>query len=260
MPMPNNAPTLEDVMQRLANEKEESPGRDMGLSWVIAKNLLRLFSIIFRVLFLRSRFGERYMQAYHVAGSWFIVAFVVAGTSLSSVELPWAGGSANVTTIGVLFLVAYSAMLALRYYGVLRRRWANDFSQHSYSEGSSWELWRKLRLSPSLIGLVIEPLLVVSVGSVLGYALEFPALRVLAWVGAIAHFVEQNIIGAQERAKLLDAADNLIEQRLAEERLGKVRGGQQPTRALVHHPVADQAALRRELEQVRAQATAAGGE
>lgn len=51
----------------------------------------------------------------------------------------------------------------------------------------------------------------------------------------------------KERAKLLDAADNLIEQRMAQARLGTVRSGQQPLIARTVAPAADQHAVRQEL-------------
>jgi hypothetical protein len=261
--MHNNAPTLEEVMQRLANEntKDGSPGHDMGLAYVVAKNVIRLFSIVPRVLFLRSQFGERYMQAYHVAGSWFIVAFAVAGASLSSIRMPWAAetepGSAGVTFLGVLFLAVFSTMLGLRFFGVLRRRWANDFSVHSYSEGMPWWLWRKLNLAPALVGLVIEPAIILIAGYVLGHVLGLPMLQFLAWVVAVAHFAEQQIIAAQERAMLLDTADNIIEQRMARERLDRVQDGPASPAPAVAVPVADQQALQQQLEAARAQAAAA---
>src|SRR5207253_1044326 len=113
---------------------------------------LRIFSLIPRVLFLRSQFGERYMQAYHVLGSWMVVCFACVGASVAGIGLPWGGGALSVTAFSIVFLVVYSVMLALRYFGVLRRKWRNDFQIHSYSEGKPWKLWLKLRLSPALIG------------------------------------------------------------------------------------------------------------
>ena len=258
MPLHNNAPSLEEVMQRLANEGESStPGHDMGVTWVLAKNILRIFSLIPRVLFLRSQFGERYMQAYHVLGSWAVVCFACIGASVAGIGMPWGEGAVSVTSFSIVFLVAYTVMLGLRYFGVLRRKWRNEFGVHSFAEGLPWKLWLKLRLSPALIGLVIEPLILVALGYLLGHLLELPALEFLAWLGATAHFAEQNIILAQERAKLLDAADNIIEKRMAEERLGLVHGHARPAPAIAA-PAADQHALQLELAAVRSHAATDG--
>jgi hypothetical protein len=252
-------------MQRLAAENKDTPDHQMGLAWVMARNAIRLFSIIPRVLCLRSRFGERYMQAYHVAGSWGIVAFAAVGASLSGVETPFGDPPSRAApVVGVLFLVLYSLMLGLRYFGVLRRRLRGEFTVHSYSEGAPWPLWQKLRIPVPVVGLVIEPLIILLAGYLLGHVLELPMLQFLAWVVGLAHFIEQQIIAAQERARLLDAADNLIEQRLAQERLGLIRAGARPAPTQPQVPAPDQQALQHLMQQTRAAAAAeaqpAGGE
>ncbi len=257
MPLHTNAPTLDEVMQRLANGDKENPDHDWGLSWVIARNAIRLFSLIPRVLFLRSRFGERYMQAYHVAGSWCIAAFAAVGAALSGVSTPWNNGPRSSSPfVGALFLFAYTVMLGLRFFGVVRRRRRNDFSVHSYSEGEAWSVWERLGVPPNVVGMVIEPAIILMVGYALGHAFELPTLQFLTWVCAIAHFAEQQIVAAKERARLLDAADSLIDQRMAEERLAIIRAG--ASVPLQQPPVAapDQAALQNLLAQTRADAKA----
>jgi hypothetical protein len=108
-----------------------------------------------------------------------------------------------------------------------------------------------------LVGLVIEPAIILTAGYVLGHVLGLPMLQFLAWAVAVAHFAEQQIIAAQERAMLLDAADNLIEQRMARDRLDRVQHGPATPAPAVAVPMADQQALRQQLEAARTQAAVA---
>jgi hypothetical protein len=258
MPLRNNAPSLEEVMQRLAADNKDAPDHDWGLTYVIARNIIRLFSIIPRVLFLRRHFGERYMQAYHVVGTWFIAAFAAFGTALSSLATPWdTGAPRSGSVVGFLFLLVFTVMLGVRYSEVLRRKMRNELTVHSYSEGEAWAVWQKLRVPPNVVGMVIEPVLILAVGYLLGRVLELPSMQLLAVITAVAHFVEQQIVAAQERARLLDVADALIEQRMAEERLAIVQAGPRRAPARAHVAGADQQELQQLLNQTRAQAAGA---
>lgn len=198
-------------------------GEDLGLSYVIARNIFRIFSV-FAIVFLRSRLGERYLTSFHVAGSLILAGVFLFGAFL--VAAPWSNhGQGGFGTALALFL-AYTAALACRYGGVLYRRLRNDFSVHSRSDGNPWPLYRWLGVPFPLVGLLIEPVLVFGIGLVLSDALDSMGARLFFCLGAIGHFIEQQLIAQAVRDKLLDIADAHHEQQEYEAMAHRVAGGQ----------------------------------
>jgi hypothetical protein len=210
-------------------------GDDDGIAYVIARNVVRVFSV-FAVVFLRARLGERYLTSFHVLGSLLLSSIFLLGAYLSSLS-PFAKPSAESTSAASLALfVLYVAVLSSRYGGILWRRWCGNFTVHSRSDGVPWPVYRWLKLPFPLVGLIFEPVLVFGVGLTLGNLLDSAGVTLFFAFGALGHFVEQQLIAQAVRDKLLDISDARHEQQEYEAMAREIAGGQRFAANASHSP------------------------
>ncbi|HVY29684.1 MAG TPA: hypothetical protein VHB79_24155 [Polyangiaceae bacterium] len=222
-------PSLEGAMTTAAEK-----GDDTGTAYVIARNIIRVFSV-FAVVFLRSRLGERYLTAFHVVGSLalagvFLVGAYVLGTN------PFGTTSSGPSSAALMLFVLYVVVLSARYGGIAWRRWRDDFSVHSRSDGDQWPLYRWLKLPFPLVALVVEPLLILVVGFVLASVFDAGSVGLFFLFGAVGHVVEQQLIAQAMRDKLLDIADAKHEQREYEVMAARVANGERYTPSASNSP------------------------
>lgn len=103
---------------------------------------------------------------------------------------------------------AYVALLFLRLVAhviTIPRRGGNPVHIHSYSSGSSWGIWSRLRVSASVIHCLLEPLLCFAVGVLLSH-IDF---LLSAWlqVAALALFCKAVMGRFRAHQQMLDALD-----------------------------------------------------
>jgi hypothetical protein len=204
-------PSLEGSMLASAQK-----GEDTGMAYVITRNVIRVLSV-FGVVFLRSRLGERYLTSFHVVGSLLLAGVVLVGAYASA-------GNGDHAALALFLL--YVAVLIGRYGGILRRRWRDDFTVHSRSDGNPWPVYRWLRVPFSLIGQLCEPLLILTVGAAVSSTTESGGIGLFFLFGALGHAIEQQLIAQAMRDKLLDVADARHEQREYEAMATRIASGE----------------------------------
>lgn len=165
--------------------------------------------------------------------------------------------------VGLLF----TALVAFRYLGIVRRFVTDDFSVHSRSDGEPAKWWFKLplprTLQPYLIRCIGEPGLFFVAGGAVATWTGSTLLSFGVFCFTLGFVLQQSMLLNQARADILDKADAQLESDWSMQELELVKAGKEPELVEQRHiPPVVRAAIndraKQAFAQLRASADAQG--
>lgn len=161
------------------------------------------------ILFLRRRFGQRYVGIQAVAGILLILFFCGLCPRYDARPM-------------MLFLIAYIKAFFYARSGVLYRGWRGN-TEHSRYNGWPWLMCIFRSFRETTVKQFIEPPLVLVTGCLFCKLSE--PLGAYLIIAAICLFASTSISNAWNRHRLLELNDAVIEQRQLAERFREIQNG-----------------------------------
>jgi len=170
----------------------------MGLIYTAAS----WFSVTIEV-FLRYRFGERYMQIMgSLVGFFIFITYVFKG-----ILTPWGEGR-EVSTPSFIVFCAFIALTLWHQRDIAIRR-KKGIRWHSRSAGISWGFWGIISKNPATVQMYLEPLFCYILGALVIFIDQ--DLAVWLMICSVSLFVRGQVEYAHARSRFLDMVDASIE-------------------------------------------------
>lgn len=169
-----------------------------GLAYMAAS----WFSVTIEV-FLRYRFGERYLQ---VMGS-FVGFFIFMSYIFKGLLTPWGeGGGFSILSLIVMSVFFVLTLWHQRDIAVRRKK---GIRWHSRSSGVSWGFWKVLSKNPATVQMYLEPIFCYILGAIVIFIDQ--DLSIWLMVCSVSLFVRGQIEYTHARNRFLDTVDAAIE-------------------------------------------------